>query len=360
MKPLVRYASIAGYLDLVRSMGEDPDPLMRYVGLDPAGPSSADRWIPAIAVTRLLEITAAVTEHPDFALRLVERRRFADLGPVSLVIREEPDIRSAVQFLIRYQHMYNEALRIRVVEDTRAEPAERPLHNLASIRLGIELGEPGDTRQATELAVGVLHRLLRDLVGAAWQPLAVSFTHRAPADATTHQRVFGTTVRFDQEFSGVVLSTDQLDSPNVTSAPEFAPYVQRYLDSLNARDEATTVRRVRELVELLLPTGRCSVDQVARSMGVDRRTVHRHLAAHGETFSSVLNTTRVELAEHMVTGRRYSLTDVAALLGFSTAGNFSRWFREQFGRSPRQWRNTPTQEVAQGVGAIPATAPRDW
>jgi AraC-like DNA-binding protein len=53
--------------------------------------------------------------------------------------------------------------------------------------------------------------------------------------------------------------------------------------------EVTMVARVRALIEALLPTGHCSIVQVARSLGVDRRTVQRRLADSGETFSSLLD-----------------------------------------------------------------------
>ena len=55
--------------------------------------------------------------------------------------------------------------------------------------------------------------------------------------------------------------------------------------------------RVRELIEVLLPTGHCSIVQVARSLGVGRRTVQRRRADSGETFSSLLNAVRAELAD---------------------------------------------------------------
>lgn len=340
MKPLARYAAITGYADLCASLGTDPTPLLRSVGLDPAGLGLPDRWIPAVAIARLLERSAAATRCPDFALRLVERRRFASLGPVSLVIREEPDVRSALKFLMRYQHMYNEALRLRLVE----------AEDVATIRVGLELGEPADTRQATELAMGVLHGLLRDFRGGRWQPLAVCFTHFAPEDTSAHLEAFGPMVKFDQEFSGIVLYTSDLDAPNAMSGPSIGPYARQFLDTIDTRPEVTPVTRVRELIELLLPTGRCSVEQVARSLGVDRRTVHRHLAEAGQNYTAVLTATRVDLAEHLVAGRRYSLTEVADLLGFSSASNFSRWFSNEFDCSPRQWRAQHRTDTAVRAG----------
>jgi len=86
-------------------------------------------------------------------------------------------------------------------------------------------------------------------------------------------------------------------------------------------------RRVRET----LPLGRCSVEELAQHLGVDRRTVHRHLARSGETFSSLVNDVRCELADDYLEGDTGRLTDVAHLLGFSALSAFSRWHKGHFG-----------------------------
>ncbi|MEV0466436.1 AraC family transcriptional regulator [Nocardia tengchongensis] len=330
MKPLARYAALHEYVELSRSLGLDPVALMRASGLDPTGLSLQDRWVPAAAIADLLEHSAAAAGCDDFGLRLAERRRFANLGPLSLVIREEPDVRSALMVMSRHEDMYNEALRTRLTE-----------HNgLATIRLALDIGQPGDTRQSVELSVGVLHGLLAGFLGASWRPVEVRFTHSAPADPRAHHRVFGPRVRFEQDFDGIIAYTSDLDAPNAMADPQLRAYTQRLLDPVRSVRPATTADRVRELIELLLPTGRCSVDQVARSLGVDRRTIHRRLAAEGHTFSSLLDATRAELARHMITNPRRTITETAELLGFSAPGNFSRWFRKHHGCSPAQWRRT--------------------
>ncbi|MFX0578288.1 AraC family transcriptional regulator [Nocardia nepalensis] len=328
MKPLARYAALHDYVALGQSLGLAPVELIRASGLDPASLSLQDRWVPAEAIADLLERSAIASGCEDFGLRLAERRRFANLGPLSLVIRDEPDVRSALRVMSRHQHMYNESLHTRLTE-----------HNgIATIRLALDLGGPGDTRQAIELAVGVLHGLLRGFLGTGWQPLEVRFTHSAPRDRRTHHRLLGPHVGFDQEFNGILTYATDLDAPNAMSDPQLHAYAQQFFDSIRDTDAAATIDRVRELIELLLPTGRCSVEQIARSLGVDRRTIHRHLAAEAETFTSLLDTTRAELAQHMVINRRHTLTEIAELLAFSSPANFSRWFRQRFGCSPTQWR----------------------
>ena len=64
---------------------------------------------------------------------------------------------------------------------------------------------------------------------------------------------------------------------------------------------------------------------------IDRRTVHRHLARSGETFSSLVDDVRAELAESYLESGKGSPTDVADLLGFSALSAFSRWHKRHFG-----------------------------
>ncbi|MGV9453135.1 AraC family transcriptional regulator [Streptomyces sp. NPDC003635] len=339
MRPLARTAALNGYVELSRSLGLDPRALMTSVGLDTADLAVQDRWISGTAVVGLLELSAARSGREDFGLLLAERRRFSNLGPISLLVREEPDVRNALALLIRHQHTYNEVLHARLSEG----------HGVATLKIDIELGEPRPARQATELAVGAFHRVLCGFLGPLWRPASVCFTHRALSGSAAHRRLFGPVVEFDCDFNGLVLYTEDLDAPNAMADAQMRSYTRQYFEPVAAPREATEADRVRDLIEALLPTGRCSIEQIARSLDVDRRTVHRHLARSGQTFSSLLNTIRRALAEQFVANPSRSLTEVATQLGFSSLSAFSRWFHQQFGTSPRQWRKTRTGQTETGA-----------
>jgi AraC-like DNA-binding protein len=347
MKPLVRHAALSNYVDLSRSLGLDPRALMRQAGLDPVGLTAQDRWVSGDAVVRLLARSAAATRREDFGLLLAERRRFAHLGPISLVLREEPDVRSALALLVRHERMYNEMLRGRLTE----------ANGLATVRVALELGDSHDARQALELAVGTFIGFLREFLGPRWQPVSVCFTHAAPRDPATHRRLLGPVVEFDREFTGIVLYAAELDTPNRLADPLLRDYARQYLDSLAVTPDTGELDRVRALIEALLPSGRCSVEHVAASLGVDRRTVHRHLAAAGHTFSGLVNATRVQLAEQLVANPSRSLTEISGLLGFAAPSAFSRWFREQFATTARDWRTrrTAAQDTARPACPEPAS-----
>jgi AraC-like DNA-binding protein len=328
LKPSARYASLNRYIELSQSLGIDPVRLMRSNGLDPSRLAFQDTRIPAAAVIQLLEDSAAESGRDDFGVRLAELRQFSNLGPLSLVLREEPDVRSALELLIRYEHTFNEAMRLRMTER----------NELAALSVAFDLGEEMSCRQSLELAVGVVHGILREFLGPQWHPMSVCFSHGPPADGTVHERLFGVTPQFDHPFTGVVLYSADLSASNRMSDPNLRAYAQQFLQSLAAPRDMATLDRVRELIKLLLPAGMCSQSLIARELQCDRRTLQRHLAVHGETFTTLLDAVRVELAEQYLLTGRYSLSDISQLLGFSAPSGFSRWFRIRYGITASEWR----------------------
>jgi AraC-like DNA-binding protein len=322
-----RYASLTGYVEFGLSVGIDPAHLMRGAGLDPAGLAHPDRWVPAVAVARLLEESARASGCQDFGLRLAELRTFSNLGPLSVVLLEEPDVRSALTLMIRYEHTYNESLHLEVIEQD----------GLATIRCRLDFVKQVETRQSTELVLGTLCGLLREFLGEDWFPVSVSIPHSAPADLVTHTRVLGTQLAFGQPYAGLIVYRADLDTPIQDSDPGLRTYAHQVLRSLGAPRGETETERVRRLVESLLPAGRCSANQVARHLGVHRRTLHRLLDAEGTTFSAVLDETRRSLAERFLLNGRLSITDISQRLGFAAPSGMSRWFRDAYGCSPTSW-----------------------
>lgn len=324
----IRSASLSGYLELAQSLGLPARQMLRAAGIDPRSLDDPEALIDVPAVRQLLEASAAAAGIEDFGLRLVASRRLSNLGPLSLVLRDEPTGRRALETLCGHMRLLNESLL------TRIEDAG----DLVIIREEILFASPGSIRQSMELAVGVLHRLLRDLIGPHWQARRVCFTHRAPADLATHLRVFGRFVAFNAEFNGIVCAAADLERPIGGADPGMALLARRYLDGVLQSHSAPMKDEVRRLVLASLPGGRCSVDEIARHLGVDRRTIHRRLARDGVTFSSLLEQARRELALRHIDADNRPLQDIAGLLGFSAQSAFSRWFRAAFGMSVRDWR----------------------
>jgi AraC-like DNA-binding protein len=284
----------------------------------------------------LLELSAAASHAEDVGLRLSELREFTNLGPVSLVAREEPFVRGALGVFLGYLHLHIEGLRIDLTEQD----------GQATLALDLDPGERLPMRQAVELATGVLYRILADLLGPSWRAELVAFAHSRPRGATAHRRVFGDRVEFDHDFTGIVCLSRDLDRPNPMANPAFHRYARHYLHLIDRPKSATTRDQVRQMMLALMPAGRCSLKAIAHDLGVDRQTVHRHLVASGTTYSALLHEVRGELAARYVAEGDRGLADIADVLGFSEISAFSRWFRARFGVSPSAWRSANGTSVA--------------
>ena len=345
---LIRSASLNGYVELVTSLGRDPHAYLRAVGLSAGLLENPEQLIPSHAVRELLELTALATGMEDFALRLVGQRTFSNLGPISLVLKEEPTPRQALDTLCRYLKLLSATLVTHVEDNGHAVIVREDL-----------LPSPGlSTRQAMELAVGVKFRILRELIGPRWQPVEVCFTHRAPADATAHRAFFGCLPKFNQSFNGMVCMAADLQIPRTPGDPGAARFARDYLEAA-LRHRAEGVREsCRALMLVLLPAGRCTAEQLAHRLRVDRRTLHRHLSAEGLTFSSLLDQVRQELVVRHLQESDQPIGEVAGLLGFSTLSSFSHWFRTAFGCSATDWRRQRAQPVIRSypVGLTPVHA----
>lgn len=326
--PVVRSASLVGFLDLAQSVGLDAYAMLRRAGLSPRSLEDPETPLSTVAVRALLEDSAQASGVEDFALRLASRRQLSNLGPISLVLTEEPTARAALDTLCRYLRLLNASLLTCIEEHDK----------VLVIREEILVAQTASTRQSMELAVGIMYRIVRELLGARWKPLRVCFTHRPPRDTSAHSAFFGIAVDFNSELNGIVCNAADLLVPQQGVNPEMARFARQYLDRALSGQHQSTQTTVRQLIAALLPGGRCSSQQVAQHLGVDRRTIHRHLAREGENFASLLQSVRAELVMRQVQDSDLPLAEVAQLLGFGTSAAFSHWFRGTFSCSAMQWR----------------------
>ena len=305
MPELVRSAVLTNYAEIARSVGLDPYQMVRSVGLSQACLVERDLKIPTTAVRRLLEDSAALSGVENFGLRMAETRRLSILGQLGLVARDAPTVRHLLDVIAQYMRVHNESLLLRIEESG----------GLATIRQDLVVNERGAMHQSVELSLGAVMRVLRIFLGDQWWPRRVCFVHQSPVDLSLHRRLFGPALEFGCEFDGIVCKSSELDTPIASSDPVMAAYARRQLETAIGLDPKSIEKEVRQLVLILLPAGRCSVENVARHLGVDRRTVHRHLEREGLTFSALVNQARLDLSERYLAHPTRTMAEIADLLG---------------------------------------------
>lgn len=101
--------------------------------------------------------------------------------------------------------------------------------------------------------------------------------------------------------------------------------------------------QIKRYIEANLRSPELNVRSVAAAFGISPRYLHVLFASERETVSSFILRRRIEECGRQLTDvlwRRRTITEIAFGWGFNNATHFARVFRDHFGTSPRDYRNT--------------------
>ena len=173
------------------------------------------------------------------------------------------------------------------------------------------------------------------------QVQSVAFPFEAPDYAPLARDIFRCDVRYGQPWAGAVLPPEVIDVPLKMADPEAfreaALICQRELDKLTANESLAA--RVRRLL-LEQQNGFPSLQVTARMFHMTPRTLHRRLGDEGTSFHALLEDVRRTLAVEHVKSGRFSIEEIAYMLGYSDLANFRRAFRRWESVSPSTYRAT--------------------
>jgi AraC-like DNA-binding protein len=334
---LVRVAALTGYFAVADELKLETLPLLRHSGLSRAMLDNPEQMIPARSVIRLLEESAEASGCVTFGLRMAERRGIADLGMVSLLIAHQTTLRDALSVLTQFRNRINTNLALRIEE----------FDGMVLLRERFAFDPPMPSRQADDLALGVLDQLCRAVLGQRWNPLAICLPYEQPpvAERPVFHRLFSCPLEFNADFEGILLNNSDLDLPNPRADPALAAHARNLVAAIIDPGERSVVQEVEQAIQIMLPSGRASVGTIADSLGMTVRTLQRRLDGEGAQFSDLLDRVRVRELNRHLAQRRLRLTDIADLLGYSSLSAFSNWYRGRFNEAPSEARRRARQRA---------------
>ena len=326
----IRAAALLGFRRLVRDTGGNPETFLRDSGIDPAALASPDNRISYAAMIGMLEDCAQQMDCPDFGLRLSNYQDQNILGPAALIAYYSDTVAEALRAITTYFYVHTTAAAVQLVR-----------MDSSHTQLSFEVLIPGlhAKRQINELSIGIGQSLLNMLIGPGFRSGYVQFTHSRPKELRPLIRRFGNHLQFEQSLNSFTLPNSVLVKPVSTANPEFRNIAIDYVRDHLGGAEDNRVRRVELLVHQLLPTGRCSLQNVADVLGMHPRTLQRELRRSGTEFRSIIDRTRRELVTDYLLETRATLSQVSAMLGYGDQAAFNNAFQRWYGMPPGRWRN---------------------
>lgn len=326
---IIRSATLRGYAQAASAVGLDPVAMLANVGLDPECLTNPDLLISIGSFFDLLTQSSISSSCLNFGARCAMTRGIPDLGAVTLLMRESETVESAIKVYSSHVTLHAEDF---VVSVDKTEDCSIVVAQFLNI-------SREQSVQALQFAVTGLVMQVRWLTGTDFCPEFISYSYFRPKRFHDALSLFKCPVLFNQAVSGIGISDRMLAQPLVTSPPFLRKLAMQQLGPLLNMPRSNLKTRVSRLIRQLLPENTCTSQTVASMLDIDRRTLNRWLDREGETFSSLLQSVRMNIARQGVSEESCSLTDLSDALGFTSLSSFSRWFRAYFGCSATDVRN---------------------
>lgn len=311
---------------LLTELGLDIKTVMRRAGLPPGLLDGDGSRISFDDFHRLWTSVTAEAEDPLLALKLGDAAGIDYFDPAFFAAMCSPDMNMAVLRLAEYKRLVS-PFRFDVQID--AHSTQIAFHGPAN-----DAVHP--TLALTEIVflVNFARRATRQRV----TPVSVTMPFDMPERAA-YEAHLGCAI---SQAEGRSVTFDAADArrPFVTHNDEiwglFEPQLQRQVAGTDRT--LTTRTRVSHCLNEFLPSGRASVEEVARELAMSKRTLQRRLAEEGTNWLEVLNSARETLAKHYLATTEYGTAEVSFLLGFEDPNSFFRAFKRWEDTSPELWR----------------------
>jgi len=328
----VRIGPVAALPYVLSDLGVAPRRAFARAGVKLAVFRNPESRISFKALGALFAASEALTGCRHIGLLIGERFSLKDLGAVGYLMRNSPTVGDALRALLQYLYLH----------DRGAAPVLLKLEP-SSVILGYSIYEQGipATAQMYDAAITIAFRILQEIGGAAWRPLAVQLSHQRPDNVRPYRRLFGSSVRFDAEVSGIVFASSWLDHSIAGADPALHELINRTLtDNLGTMRVAFS-EQVQGVLHQMVLSGSSSAKEVARLFGIHDRTVRKRLRAEKTSLHRLVSQTRFELAQQLLKYTRLPTSEIATALRYANLSAFSRAFKSWAKVSPRQYRRVP-------------------
>lgn len=335
----MRIANLGAFPDLARGFGHDPRALLERHNIDPAEISAPDHFIDCKNFTELLEDCSTVFNAPLLGLKLAQLQEPDVYGCIPALCRAAPTVQEAIKSFAKY---------IPVTHSSASAQELVESENFAEYRWHVRM-DVGCNQQANYHATLLLMKLLRQIGGYNFRPSYVSLAVEArQKDIDALEAHFGCRFHGSATNNIIAFPREFLHQSVASSSRTVFALLSGYLDRIKATTEVAIADKVANYVRSFLPSGRCSIEHCAQSLGMAVRTLQTQLSESGYEFSSILEQQRMELAKAYLTQKhltqkqpgqkQMSLDDIAANLGYAELSSFGRAFKRWTGTTPNQYR----------------------
>lgn len=321
------------YLDFAVSKGADRTTLIQHAGFDQALPTGPDERIGFRFYRNLVQASVKDTDDPSLPLRYPFETGLDTASIVGLIIQSADNLGDAFGQLNRFARLMME---IDIMDGYDRHPIEV---NGAQAWILDARPEPNTFPELTEISLGRIIGETRALFPDQTFAEHITVTHPRPSHGELYEELWECPVEFSVRRNAIRFQRSWLDVKfDRANAYALNVFSERASD-LKAQLQQKHDLRSKIETELIpnLHRGTSDIDQIARTLGMSRTTLYRHLKEDGITFAQILDELRRRIAMDYLSSNKASIKETAYLVGFSEASSFNRAFKRWTGMTPKKF-----------------------
>ena len=304
----------------------DTQALFTSLDLGPEPFRDPDARVSKAKMEQIWTQAEARTGNPCIGFEIGQALTATNLHAVGYAWLASATLREGLQRIVRYQRLIA----------THADMGLSQQGDVVEMQIDREPGEDlGD-----DAAFAGLVRLCRDVSYPEFSPQSVHMMRIEPICAPKLAEYFACPIEYEASIDKICFTAESVDAdlrrnnPSLAQASEAV--ARDYLANLDKKD---VVARARSIIVARLPDGEPNRGAVASRLAMSERTLARRLSARNYTFTSLVDEVREKLGKEYLRQSRFSVTDIAFLLGFTDQSNFARAFKRWSGDSPSEFRS---------------------
>jgi AraC-like DNA-binding protein len=324
---------VQGIVAAVERIGVPRRSYLRAAELEEVSLENPEQRLDREDVFRLTELALDVTADPAFGLHWCEGLSQHSFALLSNLLAHASNLRNAFETLFRFGELLNDDMQLELVERDGAAilRCDGPFgHSLRYERIVAEMVTLG------------MYMLIRQFDPDATVE-RVSFAYAAPDYRCEYARVFTSTERFSQPFTGLVFDAALLDARSPYKDENLVLNLRSVAEQRIARLQRTAPywRQVSEFLRRQPAPHRVMMADVAEALSLSERSLQRSLAASGRSFSAIANDAAAATAIRLFEQHLLSIKQAAHEMGFSEPSSFHRAFKRWTGKTPGAFRPRP-------------------
>lgn len=327
--------AVLQYLQTAKSKGVDCSPALLSAGIDDELLADSTKRVPGSALQKLLIELIPQADDPCYGLHTSEFIQPASYGVLGYIAMNCGTVGEALAKIPIYE---------KIVGDMGVTTTKRDGEDIW-VRWHCNFDHPVVRRQVIENVLSSWTRYTRWITGEMDRsPFEVHFEHAGPADAKLleeYLQVFGCPVKFDQQYSGLLITQEYLDHPIKQADPQLLQTLEDHATQiLHEIDKDQPLKyRVSNLLRLMIKNELPRKELIAEKLGMNIRTLQRKLREEGSGYQELLDELRLELAQNYLKNSRLSIDEISCLLGFAEPRSFHRSFKKWLGMTPGSYRS---------------------